>query len=286
MPDITHLLKTHARERGIRLDIIEKDYALSYLLAAIAEMPGLGDEIALKGGTALRKLYYPGHRFSEDLDYSTLIPGPILNIEQKVAEAIQGMREMLYQRGPFQVEFEPLSLREPHPGGQVAYLVRLQFPAQRQPLCRLKVEIAIDEPVLLPAIARPILHDFDEPMQARVPAYALAEIVAEKLRALLQSREHLTRRGWGASRVCRDYYDLWQILRREGRLDGSIPDLVQRKCAARHVAFEAPESLVNEDLFNVACAEWEAQLQPFVPNAPPAEQVLAEARPLVLALWE
>ena len=169
MPDITHLLKTHARERGVRLDIIEKDYALSYLLAAIAEMPGLGDEIALKGGTALRKLYYPGHRFSEDLDYSTLIPGPILNIEQKVAEAIQGMREMLYQRGPFQVEFEPLSLREPHPGGQVAYLVRLQFPAQRQPLCRLKVEIAVDEPVLLPAIARPILHDFDEPMLARVP---------------------------------------------------------------------------------------------------------------------
>lgn len=286
MPDITHLLKTRAREKGVRLDIIEKDYALSYLLAAIAETPGLGDGIALKGGTALRKLYYPGHRFSEDLDYSTLTPGPIPDIAQKMAEAVRGMGEMLYQRGPFQIEFEPLSLREPHPGGQVSYFVRLQFPVQRQPLCRLKVEITVDEPVLLPAIARPILHDFDEPMQARVPVYALAEIVAEKLRALLQSRERLTQRGWGASRVCRDYYDLWQILRREGRLDGSIPDLLQRKCAARQVAFDASESLVSEDLFNVARSEWEAQLLPFVPNAPPAEQVLAEVRPLVLALWE
>lgn len=138
------------------------------MLAAIAETPGLGDGIALKGGTALRKLYYPGHRFSEDLDYSTLTPGPIPNIEQKMAEAVRGMGEMLYQRGPFQVEFEPLALREPHPGGQMSYLVRFQFPAQRQPLCRLKVEITVDEPVLLPAIARPILHDFDEPMQARV----------------------------------------------------------------------------------------------------------------------
>ena len=31
MPDLTQILKSRARQTGMRLDIIEKDYALSYL---------------------------------------------------------------------------------------------------------------------------------------------------------------------------------------------------------------------------------------------------------------
>lgn len=56
-------------------EVLEKDYALSYLLAGIAQTPSLGEKIVLKGGSALEKLYYPGYRFSEDLDFSTLKPG-------------------------------------------------------------------------------------------------------------------------------------------------------------------------------------------------------------------
>ncbi|PYV80988.1 MAG: hypothetical protein DMG05_30700, partial [Acidobacteria bacterium] len=41
--------------------------------------------------------------------------------------------------------------------------------------------------------------------------YALEEIVAEKLRAILQHFEKLEVRGWSRSRA-RDYYDLWRIL--------------------------------------------------------------------------
>jgi len=42
MPDVSQMLRVFAKEHGVRLDIVEKDYALSYLLAAIAETPGLG----------------------------------------------------------------------------------------------------------------------------------------------------------------------------------------------------------------------------------------------------
>jgi predicted nucleotidyltransferase component of viral defense system len=73
------MLRVYARERGVRLDIVERDYALSYLLAAIAETPGLGEQVVLKGGTALKKMYYRDYRFSEDLDYSTLRPGPLIS---------------------------------------------------------------------------------------------------------------------------------------------------------------------------------------------------------------
>jgi predicted amidohydrolase len=39
-------------------------------------------------------------------------------------------------------------------------------------------------------------------------------------------------------------------------------------------------------LLAVARREWNQQLLPFVPNAPSVEQVLAEVRPLIIALWE
>ena len=50
MPEISQLLKERSRETGIRLDILEKDYALSYLLTAITATPGLGEQVVLKGG--------------------------------------------------------------------------------------------------------------------------------------------------------------------------------------------------------------------------------------------
>ncbi len=156
------------------------------------------------------------------------------------------MAGLLQERGAFDVQAEPLTLRMPHPGGKMAYTVRVRFPEQRQALCRLKVEITVDEPVVLKAPDRPILHGFGEKLDVSISGYALEEIVAEKLRALLQSRQKLADRGWGASRACRDYYDLWYILRRE-KLTG-IPDLFLEKCKVRKVAFHSPDELVSPGL--------------------------------------
>ncbi len=51
--------------------VIEKDYALSYLLAGIAEVSPLAETLVFIGGTCLRKACFPGYRFSEDLDYTS-----------------------------------------------------------------------------------------------------------------------------------------------------------------------------------------------------------------------
>jgi predicted nucleotidyltransferase component of viral defense system len=283
MPNVSQLLKSMARDQGVGLDVLQKDYALSYLLAGIAQTPGLGEKIVLKGGTALKKLYYPQYRFSEDLDYSTLESGIIPNGNELLQAAVARMARMLEDRGPFEVQVEPLMLRMPHPGKQMAYTVRVRFPDQRQALCRLKVEITVDEPVFLKPIERRILHGFSEELECNVPGYALEEIVAEKLRALLQSKERLASRGWGASRVCRDYYDLWWILKRE-TLTG-VWDLFARKCAVRQVVFQKPEELVSPELIETARREWDQQLSAFLVNAPVMEEVLSEVQKLIPALF-
>jgi hypothetical protein len=48
-----------------------RDHALSYLLAGIAAVPELAQGVVFKGGTALRKCYFAGYRYSEDLDFSS-----------------------------------------------------------------------------------------------------------------------------------------------------------------------------------------------------------------------
>ena len=113
----------------------------------------------------------------------------------------------------------------------------------------------------------------------------MAEIVAEKFRALLQSQSRLATRGWGGSRVCRDYYDLWSILRQE-RLVECIPDLVRRKCEIRSLRFnDDPGSFIARPLQEIAQSEWRAQILPFVPDSPTAEQVISELEILILRLW-
>jgi len=284
MPNISQILKTMAREQGVDLEIVQKDYAISYLLAAIAHTVGLGEKIVLKGGTALKKLYYPNYRFSEDLDYSTLKLGVLPNGNELLHAAVDHMADLLQEKGPFDVQVEPLTLRLPHPGEQMAYMVRVRFPDQRQALCRLKVEITVDEPVLLEVREHPILHGFGEKIETTISGYVLEEIVAEKLRALLQSRQKLAERGWGASRVCRDYYDLWYILRREN-LTG-IPDLFAKKCQVRKVAYHSPNELVSPDLIETAQREWDQQLSPFLSEVLNADEALSKVQELILALFQ
>jgi predicted nucleotidyltransferase component of viral defense system len=53
------------------LDIAEKDYYLAEAAKLISASP-LGKKLVFKGGTALHHCYLPQHRFSEDLDFTSL----------------------------------------------------------------------------------------------------------------------------------------------------------------------------------------------------------------------
>jgi uncharacterized protein len=286
MPSVPQMIRSITRQKHVQQYIVEKDYALSYLLATIVQTDGLGENLVLKGGTALKKLYFSDYRFSEDLDYSTRVLGPIKQIDGLMETVVNSMDKMLNERGPFQVALEPLLLKKPHPGDQKAYLVRVQFPEQRQPLCRLKVEITVDEPIFTPVDIRPVLHGFAEEFEAHIPVYSLKEITAEKLRALLQSKARLHEKGWGASRICRDYYDLWNLLQVPGIKSPDLIPLLAEKCAIRGVSFASPQDFISEVLLSVAGSEWTQQLLPFVPDAPPAIELLPQVQSFILSLWE
>ncbi len=62
-----------AREWKLRPEVVEKDYVLGWVLAAIANHDEASAAWVLKGGTCVKKCFIETYRFSEDLDFS-LVP--------------------------------------------------------------------------------------------------------------------------------------------------------------------------------------------------------------------
>ena len=281
----TRLLEARGR-LGIPWEVLERDYLLSWVLAGISQVPVLQDTLVFKGGTALRKCYFGDYRFSEDLDFSALEGVPTDGEMERLAQEVCGVAErLLDEYAPVEVVCERYAEREPHPGGQEAFTIRARFPWQGRPQTRVMIEVTVDERVLLPAERRQVIHDYGEPLDAEVKVYSLEEIVAEKLRALLQQAELFERRGWSRSRA-RDYYDLWRVLNayRDGMNLGDFDSLLREKCAVRSVSFAGPDDFFHAAMLANVEETWEQWLGPLVPGLPSFDTVINGLRPQVAEL--
>lgn len=274
-------LQKAARDMRVAQPVVEKDYALSYLLAAISAESALRETLVFKGGTALKKLYFGQYRFSEDLDFTARDAPRMQELEDAVGRATREMERALMAHGPFRVEASRYRERDPHPGDQEAFTVRVRFPWYPEPLCRIKVEITHDEPLVLSPKRRALIHGYEENLAEDILCYPLAEIVAEKMRALLQTQQKLVTRGWNRPRA-RDYYDLWRIMRDFGpsleRVD--LDDLLRKKSAHRGVTYATIADFFTAELEEEARQHWTGTLGSFVPELPACEQVLAELKEL------
>lgn len=282
MPLIRSDLVSIAKRAGVPPEVIEKDYLLSYVLAALVSVSELRG-LVFKGGTALKKAYFGDYRFSEDLDFSAVDVSTGDELDTIMAVAVRAAESRLNERGRFRLEFDRPPERERHPGGQDAFRIRAAFPWQSSPLVRVKVEITHDEPILLPASERLMLHDYEDLREelpgVRLATYALEAIVAEKLRALRQTQQRLQDRGWSRPRA-RDYYDLWRLLSDRGESIDS--QLVQRilpaKLAHRGVSYQTGEDFFTPQLVAEARTHWKSNLGTFVADLPDIEVVLLSRR--------
>jgi len=235
MKPLRNRLQEARKRLGIPWNVLERDYLLSWILAGIGRVDALRNALVFKGGTALKKCYFGDYRFSEDLDFSAVEGAPAGKaMEEAMREACAAAAGMLGEYAPVQIVCERYTERDPHPGGQEAFTIRAHHPWQRTPQTRVMVEMTVDEKVIKPAQVRPILHEYGEPLEAETRVYALEEIVAEKLRAILQHARNLRERGWSRSRA-RDYYDLCRVLDSyRDRMDLSdFSTFLLEKCAVR-----------------------------------------------------
>ncbi|MBN1139316.1 MAG: nucleotidyl transferase AbiEii/AbiGii toxin family protein [Anaerolineae bacterium] len=190
-----------AAQAGVRVELQERDYALGCFLLALARTSTLAEVLAFKGGTALRKIYFPAFRLSEDLDFTLLQPVSEDVMQKQVNEVC---RRVTADFGvPMQIALWKQSRDLP---GEEAYRARVSYIGPLgQPgtdPARITLDLTCYETVILPADPRPVIHSYSdaptEPLAVRT--YCLEEMLAEKLRALL-------RRSYP-----RDLYDVWYLL--------------------------------------------------------------------------
>jgi predicted nucleotidyltransferase component of viral defense system len=176
-------------EWSLRADVIEKDYVLGWMLAAIAEAPGLTDTWVFKGGTCLRKCFYETYRFSEDLDFTVTGNGP--ETPEDLRPIFEGVREWLLDQAGLEIVLDETSfLRRQNRRGHPTTQARIAYrgPGNPPTLPKLKLDLTSDEVLVLPTERRPILHPYSDADQlhVEVQAYSIVELLAEKTRALAE----------------------------------------------------------------------------------------------------
>lgn len=64
-------IATIAEAKKLLRSTIDKDWALGHFLDAIYSIKEIHETLIFKGGTCLKKCYFPDYRFSEDLDFTS-----------------------------------------------------------------------------------------------------------------------------------------------------------------------------------------------------------------------
>jgi len=182
-----------AHRVGVGDRVIEKDYVLSWLLVAIAQSE-LRSGFVFKGGTALKRCYYPEYRFSEDLDFTLRVD----LAHDDLVMAFEALFPWLGQRTNLTLTLRSaeLSVFE-----STTLLVNFVGPLKARLGSRhLKVDITRGELLLHSPVERSLLAPYsDYPPDVTLPTYPLEEILTEKLCALMGRTEP------------RDLYDVYWL---------------------------------------------------------------------------
>ena len=244
---------------GLGDKTIEKDYLLTWVLFAIADSP-LRDSLAFKGGTAIKKVYAPDYRFSEDLDF-TLLDLQIANDELRAG--IEGLFPWLAREANLTLTIRGEDI---HASGNPTYYLNYVGPLQGGLGSRfLKVDISRDETMIFPLQKRPIQSTYTDCQNRKslIAVYAPEEILAEKLRSLLTRTEP------------RDLYDIHYMLTNQ------MAD-VEKMALRMGPKFEVKGYAVN-DLKTILSKRqatfnqlWTARLSSQIPEIPSLEKVIRE----------
>jgi predicted nucleotidyltransferase component of viral defense system len=250
---------------GIRFDQTEKDYVILWILYGLSQPDFNPAGWAFKGGTCLRHCYYPGYRFSEDLDFSCESRGEALGdsleLVARIATWIQissgiSMRMKVHQSipGDFQVEI-PMEYNR---GG-----------LRRQNLPYVKIHLTFDEPISTKVVARSVKTRYSDLSDFEIKAYSKEEILAEKMRALLQQQKKWPRP--------RDLYDLWFILCQSGeQFQGKeLKKIFNQKCGTRKIEPDMA-SLISENLREWNRDAWVNQIGPLMKDVPEFDRVWSD----------
>jgi len=191
---------------GVEPRIVELDYALGWALRGIASHQYLARRLVFKGGTCIRKCYFPAYRFSEDLDFTATQRFEEEELMIALAEAFAETR--IVSGIDFRVQEPRLRVIDDEYGREsIRFTVYWRGPHTLRGSPRgLRLDVTWNEILAFDPQQRALFHPFSDVSEfedVRVPCYALEEVMCEKIRAVLGQRIYA---------VSRDLYDIFSLL--------------------------------------------------------------------------
>jgi len=239
-------LRRKAREYGVPISTIERDYAQNWLLESFSSI-----NMVLKGGTGIRKAYINKYRFSDDLDFTLLEEINKERLEVLIKESVKKAKE------ESRINFsEDIRFQENDNGFEID--IYFQIMQRGESRTRIKIDITKpgNEKILLPLNTKEIIHPYSDDLKAKVKVYSLEEIVAEKVRSLFQRTRP------------RDLYDVWYLRNRVDKR--RVLDIFLKKCRFKDVKINAEDLEDRKDNFKNA---WENSLRHQLKNLPDFDNV-------------
>ena len=262
-----------AEETGLLATTIEKDYALGWVLFAVAQHRELSRWI-FKGGTCLKKCYFDTYRFSEDLDFT--LPGDVPYETPAILGGLQAIARWVFQSTGIEVAEDGIEVEEiQNKVGLTTFQARLTFRGPlglaRQNRQRVKLDLTRHELLVTAAERREVFHGYsDLPDPApTIRCYSLKELLVEKVRALLER-----------SGRARDVYDVVNI----GRNFSSDFNVTEaRVIATRKFAFKGLPAPTSDLILGsidpqVLAVDWNNALRHQLPVLPPPNEFLSALR--------
>ncbi len=230
-----------ALQKDILKSTIDKDWVLGHLLNAFYSFEDIKNNFVFKGGTCLKKCYFQDYRFSEDLDFTLLnkefpINSDLFSRIIQKAENISGIKYYLSE------------IKEQiHNNIQQGYEVKIRFwgadhkpnspiPIPNRWQTFIKLDISFTEQIFETPNNCKILHSYSDfhLINEIIPTYSMAEIMAEKLRSLIQRNRP------------RDIYDIWYIMNSSKSPDKkAIKELLLKKAETKNIEISNIEQFVN-----------------------------------------
>jgi predicted nucleotidyltransferase component of viral defense system len=227
-------LKSIAFKYRVTLSKVERDYAQNWLLKHLNQI-----NMALKGGTGLRKVYFNEYRFSDDLDFTLLEDISKNTLSRTIDNAIKNAKE---ESG---ISFVGLtSAKETITG----YKFEVGFKISQAMNIQLDITSHTEEKILLPVEERKINHIFSDNLNGTAKSYDIKEILTEKIRAIFQ-------RGFP-----RDLYDVGYLLMNGIKID---KELLESKFSYKDVKMDLLQlESQKEKMKNAWISSLESQINP------------------------
>lgn len=249
-------LRRLGKTTGFDLATLEKDYALTWLLSGIYSRDSkIRDSLIFKGGTAIRKVYFPEWRLSEDLDFTLLrrvVPRDLREHFDLLFKTLKDKSNIAYSFDKFTV-------------GQHAILTDVQFLGPLRFKNRIANDISLREKLVEKPKRRKVKPEYADVPEFTALVYSLNEILIEKIRSIFQRGK------------ARDYYDVWRLTNEHEFDFRKIRRLLIEKCTATKVKFR-PASIFDETRLSEAKKFWTIALARLTKDSPDFDRVVSDLR--------